>query len=63
MAENNQFERTCLTFGRENMEKIFASRVIVFGIGGVGSYVVEALARGGVHHAGLLKHGLVVSIA
>ena len=48
MAENNQFERTCLTFGRENMEKIFASRVIVFGIGGVGSYVVEALARSGV---------------
>lgn len=44
----NQFERTCLTFGRENMEKIFASRVIVFGIGGVGSYVVEALARSGV---------------
>lgn len=43
-----QFARTRLTFGKENMEKIFASRVIVFGLGGVGSYVVEALARSGV---------------
>lgn len=43
-----QFARTRLTFGKENMEKIFSSRVIVFGLGGVGSYVVEALARSGV---------------
>ena len=39
----NQFERTCLTFGRENMEKIFASRVIVFGIGGVVAVTVIGL--------------------
>lgn len=44
----NQFERICLTFGKDRMEKIFASRVIVFGIGGVGSYVVEALVRSGI---------------
>lgn len=43
-----QFARTRLTFGKENMEKIFASRVIVFGLGGVGSYVVEALVRSGI---------------
>lgn len=43
-----QFARTQLTFGKENMEKIFASRVIVFGLGGVGSYVVEALVRSGI---------------
>lgn len=43
-----QFSRTQLTFGKENMEKIFRSRVIVFGIGGVGSFVVEALVRSGV---------------
>lgn len=43
-----QFSRTRLTFGKENMEKIFASRVIVFGLGGVGSYVVEALVRSGI---------------
>ena len=41
----NQFARTRLTFGKENMEKLYNARVIVFGIGGVGSYVVEALVR------------------
>ena len=35
-------------FGKENMEKLFGARVAVFGIGGVGSYAVEALARSGV---------------
>ena len=44
----NQFARTCLTFGKDNMEKLYNSRVIVFGIGGVGSYVVEALVRSGI---------------
>ena len=43
----DQFARTRLTFGKENMEKLYKSRVIVFGIGGVGSYVVEALVRSG----------------
>lgn len=44
----HQFTRTCLTFGKENMEKLYNARVIVFGIGGVGSYVVEALVRSGI---------------
>lgn len=44
----NQFSRTELLFGREAMEKLAASRVAVFGIGGVGGYTVEALARSGV---------------
>ena len=44
----NQFSRTELLYGREAMEKLSASRVAVFGIGGVGGYVVEALARSGV---------------
>lgn len=37
-----QFARTTLTFGKDNMEKIYNARVIVFGIGGVGStdYVI-----------------------
>ena len=43
-----QFARTRLTFGKENMEKLYKARVIVFGIGGVGSYLVEALARSGI---------------
>ena len=43
-----QFARTRLTFGKENMEKLYKARVMVFGIGGVGSYVVEALVRSGI---------------
>lgn len=42
------FSRTELMFGKEGMEKLARSRVIVFGIGGVGGYTVEALARSGV---------------
>ena len=44
----NQFSRTQLLYGQENMQKLASSRVAVFGIGGVGGYVVEALARSGV---------------
>ena len=44
----NQFSRTELLFGHEAMEKLHSSRVAVFGVGGVGGYVVEALARSGV---------------
>ena len=43
-----QFSRTELLLGAEAMEKLYGSRVAVFGIGGVGGYVVEALARSGV---------------
>ena len=44
----NQFSRTELLFGPEAMEKLRRSRVAVFGIGGVGGYAVEALARTGI---------------
>ncbi|MBQ9549706.1 MAG: tRNA threonylcarbamoyladenosine dehydratase [Lachnospiraceae bacterium] len=44
----NQFSRTQLLYGADAMEKLASSRVAVFGIGGVGGYVVEALARSGV---------------
>lgn len=44
----NQFSRTEMLFGKEAMEKLSKSRVAVFGIGGVGGYTVEALARSGV---------------
>ena len=44
----NEFSRTELLLGKEAMEKIESSRVAVFGIGGVGGYTVEALARSGV---------------
>ena len=44
----DQFTRTRLLIGEAGMERLRASRVAVFGLGGVGSYVVEALARSGV---------------
>ena len=44
----NQFSRTQLLFGEEGMEKLHRARVAVFGIGGVGGYTVEALARSGI---------------
>lgn len=44
----NQFSRTELIYGRDAMEMLKDARVAVFGIGGVGGYTVEALARSGV---------------
>lgn len=44
----NQFSRTQILYGQEAMEVFKSSRVAVFGIGGVGGYVVEALARTGI---------------
>lgn len=44
----NQFTRTELLLGADAMEKLRGSRVVIFGVGGVGGYVTEALARSGV---------------
>lgn len=44
----NQFSRTELLLGKEAMERLDGARVAVFGIGGVGGYVCEALVRSGV---------------
>lgn len=43
-----QFSRTTLLIGEDNLNKLQNSRVAVFGVGGVGGYVVEALVRSGV---------------
>ena len=43
-----QFSRTELLIGKENLEKLKNSKVAIFGIGGVGSFVLEALARAGI---------------
>ena len=45
---SGQFIRTEMLIGEEGLEKLLSSRVCVFGVGGVGSYAVEALARSGV---------------
>lgn len=45
---SDQFSRTQMLLGERGMEKLYNSRVAVFGIGGVGGYAVEALVRSGV---------------
>lgn len=44
----NQFSRTELLIGKENLQKLQNAKVAIFGIGGVGSYVVEGLVRAGI---------------
>lgn len=50
----NQFQRTEAILGSDNMKKLDSSHVILFGVGGVGGYVAEALARSGVGHLTLV---------
>lgn len=56
----NQFSRTELIIGKENVEKLKKSKVAVFGIGGVGSYVVEGLVRSGIGNFVLIDNDEVV---
>ena len=44
----NQFSRTELIIGKQGIEKLNSAKVAIFGIGGVGSFVVEALVRAGI---------------
>lgn len=44
----NQFSRTQLLVGSDGMDKLMEANVLIFGIGGVGGYVAEALARSGI---------------
>lgn len=55
----NQFSRTELLVGKKNMERLHAARVAVFGIGGVGGYTVEALARSGIGTLDLIDNDKV----
>ena len=55
----DQFSRTRLLIGHEGMDKLSKSRVAVFGIGGVGGYAVEALARSGVGALDLIDNDKV----
>lgn len=55
----NQFSRTQLLLGPEGMDRLFHARVAVFGIGGVGGYTVEALARSGVGTLDLIDNDRV----
>lgn len=53
------FSRTALLLGQEGMEKLKNARVAVFGLGGVGGYVAEALARSGVGALELVDHDTI----
>lgn len=55
----NQFSRTELLIGKENVNKLHDAKVAVFGVGGVGSYVVEALARSGIGKFILIDNDVV----
>lgn len=55
----NEFSRAELILGSEAMEKLKNSHVAVFGVGGVGGYVCEALARGGVYKLSLFDNDTV----
>ena len=54
-----QFSRTELLIGKEGLEKLQKAKVAIFGIGGVGSFVAEGLARAGIGHLVLVDYDVV----
>ncbi|MCQ2437518.1 MAG: tRNA threonylcarbamoyladenosine dehydratase [Clostridia bacterium] len=52
-------KRTAMLMGEPAIDKLAAARVIIFGVGGVGGYVAEALARSGVGHMTLVDNDVV----
>lgn len=59
IALDDRFSRSERLFGKENLEKLYNSKVIVFGVGGVGGAVCEALARGGIGEIGIVDKDVV----
>jgi len=55
----NQFSRTELLIKKEGLEKLSKAKVAVFGIGGVGGFVVEGLVRAGIQNIALIDHDTV----
>ena len=54
-----QFTRTSLLIGEDNLNKLINSKIIVFGVGGVGSYVVESLVRSGIGNISIVDFDVV----
>ena len=54
-----QFERTSLLYGKENIDKLQNKHVAIFGVGGVGGYVVESLIRSGIGHISIFDNDVV----
>lgn len=55
----NQFSRTELLIGKDGVDKLQKAKVAVFGVGGVGGYTAEALARSGVGHIDVVDNDTV----
>ncbi len=56
---DDRFSRTCMLIGKDAVERLARSRIAVFGVGGVGGYVVEALARSGAGHIDIVDNDTV----
>lgn len=56
---NDQFQRTRMLIGQENLDRLAGSKVLVFGVGGVGGYVCEALCRAGVGRIDIVDKDVV----
>ena len=52
----NQFTRTELIIGKEGLAKLQTAKIAIFGVGGVGGYAVEALARSGIGQLDIIDH-------
>lgn len=59
MKMEDQYSRTRLLLGQQAIQRLRQARVIVFGVGGVGGYVVEALARSGIGALDLVDNDTV----
>ena len=55
----NEFSRTELLLGKDAVDRLKSAKVIIFGLGGVGSFVAEALTRSGIGHLILVDHDVI----
>ncbi|MFR8177312.1 MAG: ThiF family adenylyltransferase [Christensenellales bacterium] len=60
---DERFVRTALIFGEDGMRRLSDARVAVFGVGGVGGHLVQALARAGVGHITVIDDDVVMSVS
>jgi len=58
-SEPSIFQRTELLLGQEALQRMASKRVIIFGVGGVGSWCAESLVRSGIHHLTIVDSDLV----